>query len=441
MPPPEARPALRHGVLLAVAAVYLWLARDGITSGYFPDEMMNLYGYWQNGWNRIFALSGSYRPAGALFYLPLFEIFGLNPLPGRLVCFALLLGNGALLYRLTRAWTGSSPAAVYAVVLGGYHAYFTDLYHSSATIYDLLAYAFCFGALLYYASRELMGPRQWGVWFLLWVGALGSKELAVVLPGVTLVYELTRRRDRRRMLVLLGAGLLAALVYLYPKLQGGQGMLGNRAYAVDFGVVMERLAMYAGYLTYQGQPLSHRMLATGAVALGAALLFTRSRAMAAALALAALFAAPLLVIDPRSYYAMYLAHSGLAMAAGIAIHHLSKGLRPDLAVPLISAALLLVLVPHHLRLRPHADVWMQGSAGLVATTVSQFQKQLPALPKGAKVLFLDDPLPADDHFLTFTLRLLYRDKDLQVDRAQRGPVEGAHDATVRYAGWRLTVQH
>ena len=138
---------------------------------------------------------------------------------------------------------------------------------------------------------------------------------------------------------------------------------------------------------------------------------------------------------------MYVAHSGLAMAAAIAIHQASRRLRPNLAVPLVSMVLLLALVPQHLRLRPHADVWMQNSAGWVDTTVHQFQKQVPKLPKGARVLFLDDPLPADDYFLTFTLRLLYRDKDLQVDRAQYGAVEGAHDLTVRYAGWRLTVQH
>ena len=44
----------------------------------------------------------------------------------------------------------------------------------------------------------------------------------------------------------------------------------------------------------------------------------------------------------------------------------------------------------------------------------------PSLPRGARVLFVDDPFARDDYFLLFLTRLLYRDMSITVDRTPPG---------------------
>ncbi len=50
--------------------VFVLLAGDGLFSGFFPDEVMNIYGYWREPWstllwNNLLIFKGAYRPAGA----------------------------------------------------------------------------------------------------------------------------------------------------------------------------------------------------------------------------------------------------------------------------------------------------------------------------------------------------------------------------------------
>ncbi len=64
----------------------LWFARRGVLSYFAIDDMMNMGGYWATPtWKLVGAqfafFSSYYRPMGALFYLPLFHLFGFNPLP------------------------------------------------------------------------------------------------------------------------------------------------------------------------------------------------------------------------------------------------------------------------------------------------------------------------------------------------------------------------
>ena len=75
------------GASLTIAAVFLFLAGDGLSAYFTPDDMMNLYG----AWFRPVLEQG--RPLGALVYRAIFAVFGLDPLPYRMVCFLLLAGN------------------------------------------------------------------------------------------------------------------------------------------------------------------------------------------------------------------------------------------------------------------------------------------------------------------------------------------------------------
>ncbi len=83
----------RIAATLVICATFAF-AGDGLWAYFAPDDMMNLYGAWSGSAADV--LQGD-RPLGALVYRGLFAMFGLNPLPYRVLCFALMLANTALL--------------------------------------------------------------------------------------------------------------------------------------------------------------------------------------------------------------------------------------------------------------------------------------------------------------------------------------------------------
>ena len=101
--------------------------------------------------------SPSYRPLGGLFYRFTFSIFGFNPLPFRMLCFAILIANLYLLYLFLRRLTDSYEIAALAALIACYQARFVDLYYSTGTIYDLLCFFFLFLAFYYYSRVRLDG--------------------------------------------------------------------------------------------------------------------------------------------------------------------------------------------------------------------------------------------------------------------------------------------
>lgn len=77
------------GLLLAY---FLHFALPALRAGFGEDEMMNLYSYWFPGVLRsiranfcFWSISYPQRPAGALYYLPLYHFFSLDPPPYRAV--------------------------------------------------------------------------------------------------------------------------------------------------------------------------------------------------------------------------------------------------------------------------------------------------------------------------------------------------------------------
>src|SRR5438105_10862432 len=79
--------ALPIAATLTIAVLFLIFAGDGLATYFTPDDMMNLYGAWFR------PLAEQDRPLGALVYRCVFAGFGLDPLPYRILCFALLSLN------------------------------------------------------------------------------------------------------------------------------------------------------------------------------------------------------------------------------------------------------------------------------------------------------------------------------------------------------------
>src|SRR5215831_16274583 len=98
--------------VLTVLGFFAFFAGDGLYAYFTPDDMMNLYDSWFR------PLVETDRYLGTLVYRGLFALAGLNPLPYRAVCMALLLVNLGLLYRFCVRLTGSREAGALACLVG-----------------------------------------------------------------------------------------------------------------------------------------------------------------------------------------------------------------------------------------------------------------------------------------------------------------------------------
>ena len=196
----------RHSRLDAICVVvliayFLYFALPARQGGFREDEMMNLWTYWYVGpVQSLFALAKfwtpNYRPGGALYYLPLYHFFGLNPFPYRIVQISILALSIPLAYYLARLLASSRTVAFFAVLAFCYHPYVANLVFVGAFIYDVLCGLFYLAALTYYVhirnNDTPLRPLQLLLFLLLYICALNSKEMAVTLPVIVLLYELLK---------------------------------------------------------------------------------------------------------------------------------------------------------------------------------------------------------------------------------------------------------
>jgi hypothetical protein len=187
--------------LLLLIAYFLYFALPARHGGFREDEMMNLWTYWYLGAPQSFLglakfWTSYYRPGGALYYLPLYHFFGLNPFPYRIVQISILTLSIPIAYYLARLLASSRSVAFLAVLAFCYHPNVANLVFVGAFIYDVLCGFFYLSALTYYVHlREQdirLRSRQLFIFLLLFVLALDSKEMAVTLPAIILIYEVLK---------------------------------------------------------------------------------------------------------------------------------------------------------------------------------------------------------------------------------------------------------
>ena len=221
---------------LLVLAVFFCIFHAGVFKAHFgPDEMMNLYGHWQPPlWKTMFAdlhfWSKTVRPMGAVYYLPAYRLFGLNPVPFSAVRCIILLVNTLVFFQLANAIMRSWWAATLAAFPIAYQATIGNLHYDGAFIYDVLCGAFYFVALLYYLHCRRRGGRggltigQIALFLVFYICALDSKEMAVSLPVLVLAYELLFHGRRAKVAPALAAGALT-LVFILGKTIGPERSL------------------------------------------------------------------------------------------------------------------------------------------------------------------------------------------------------------------------
>ena len=232
---------------------FLHFALPSLAGGFNEDEMTGMYIYWRLGtlkllWANICFWKGIGRPAGALYYLPLYHFFSLNPQPYRVVQVGILAASIPMLYYLARLLGCSRLVAFLAVLALCYHAQLADLVFIGSFIYDVLCGFFYFAALTYYIHIREKGrslrPTEFAAFLALYIFALNFKEMAVTLPLIVLIYEALRRprfgkwqefvhRNWRFAVPALIAGLLT-VPYIYGKTQGSSALARVTGYTPDY---------------------------------------------------------------------------------------------------------------------------------------------------------------------------------------------------------------
>ena len=441
----------RNAILatLAIAGIFFGFAGDGLRAYFTPDEMMNLYGAWFR------PLAESRRPLGDLIYRALFGAAGLHPLPYRVVCYALLSANLGLVYLLCRKLSGSREVGALACLLAAYHAHLADLYYSSDTLYDLLYFFFYFSALLLYMAVRRR-PWRWQIVVLaLYILALASKEMAATLPVFLVLYDLIYLPPARNRSSVIGwvAGevkrlwpfVLVTLALIVLKTVGPFRVIGNSDFLPHFSweFLINNWRHYAFDLFYGAivfTPGRVILLWTVLLALPVVL---RKRDLAFAAALILIGILPVALIAERGFYAIYLTLPGWYLFAAESLLSARDRLlpaefpgRPAVVFVLVAAC----LIPLHRRQKPKGKTWVAEAHESVRGTLEPLRQF--SLPRGGRVLILNDPFPTDDHIVTFMFRLTFRDEEIHVKRAKTPftplPGETPYDCVFTYNNWLLT---
>ncbi|MFN7933586.1 MAG: hypothetical protein U0R19_09675 [Bryobacteraceae bacterium] len=413
---------------ILVVVYFCVLAGDALLVSFAADDMMNLACYhgrtaWELALANLHFYSTFYRPLGGVFYSVIYSFAGLNPLPYRIAIFLLLLVNIGLYSRFIRLCSGSARQARFATVLSCYHGAMVVMYYFNSQIYDVLCATFYYLAFNAYLAARTQGELSWRCLALvsgLYVLALNAKEMAVTFPVFLLVHEgiYHRLRSLRPVFV---TGTLTA-VYVAGKCFGPQSLTAMEAYHPRFSMELF-LAGHASYLETMFylpagsvDPLDTVLF--WAVLLAYALL-RRNKLILFCWFWILLSSLPIVFIGRMGGPAMYVPLAGYALlVTAVGADLLSRF--PTIPHRWQNAGLFLVLLAmgtYHYKQKRHYLPAIHSGQALTWRTIQQLDRAGLQLPKGARVLFLNDPFT--DWDMVFITQLYFRDPTLHVDLARK----------------------
>jgi hypothetical protein len=191
----------RKFALAAVLTGYFaWFNWGSLRVHFAIDDMANIGHYFdysirQMVLSNFLPWRGDSRPMGGLFYIPIYHFAGLNPVPYQAVLLLILLANVYWAYRLVRLLGGGELAAALVALACCYHGGIGNLYYNAAFVFDALCCFFYLACFVYYLRirnrGQLPGLLQTIAFLAIFLCALNSKEMAVSVPVMLLVYEWT----------------------------------------------------------------------------------------------------------------------------------------------------------------------------------------------------------------------------------------------------------
>ncbi len=429
------------------------LGRHALQARFSTDDPMNMslawregFGYWL--WHGIMFWSTAYRPLGELFYLSIYRTFGLNPLPYRIVILCFVIANAYLSYLLAERITDSRAVGFLTGVFAGAHASMVGLYYQNDIIYDVLAYFFSMLTMICYVRIRRKGALpNWlqtiGI-ICLFLAALNSKEISVMVAGFILAYEVLfyggprmtpdailawMKREGRLPLLL----VLLGVIYTAGKILGPNSLAHSGGYILRISAakyLASRLHHWND-LFYMLPMFGQKTIIAIDVLLLALLLFLKKSPAVRWCCFYVLTAAlPITFIPERGGAELYLALFGWALLLSIVFVKLIERLSPTLVwtrfqmpPPATAAALVIVLAYGYVS--ETVQVWRgQPDAHLrdqiqTWSILSQLEN-LPFRPEhGSRVLFLDEPFK--DYRMAFIAQLVWDDHSLLIDQASQDP--------------------
>lgn len=430
-------------------AWFLYFTHDGLSVHFALDGLGNMGHYFREG-PLALAISqfslwrGDYRPMGGLFYVPILAFAGLNPAPYQAVLLAILLVNVYLVYRLALRLGAAELAAGLAALVVAYHAGLHNLYYNAAFVYDALCCFFYLAALLYYLRvRESQAAHRVVLFLALDLCALNSKEMAVTLPLVLLVYEWVYHRRGPTRIVLLSAALTA--VDVFGKVFGPDALANAEAYHPVFALrrVRDFQRLSLGDLLFGwGSGWGGILLLWAALAY---LAWRRDRPLLRFLWWFLLLTPlPIEFLVGKSQACLYIPMVGWAIFGAVVFVDLAGALARVLerepwgrrlghsgcVALLVAVAIFFWARQNREYKRTHAAPVMAALGRESWDVIQQFRAVNPHVRPGSKVAFLDDPFHSWD--MLFLAELWFGDLSLDIHVARHGPLAPEELARMDY---------
>jgi len=443
-----------------LAAYFFLVSWDTLKAPFTADEMMAIHIYWHpSPWrlltSQFLLWRGYFRPLGALFYIPAFLTFGLNPVPYHALLLLLLLAGAYQMYRFARVLGSSELGAAMVALIACYHGGLSNLYYESVFVFDVLCGIFCLAAFTHYARIRSSGrllTRGQTLGFLgLYLCALNSKEMAVTMPVMLLAYEWLYRKPPRlawnmpwRELagwlrgegrVLCWAGLMN-VVYIWGKQYGQYGLMKLPAYrpALSWERLVDFEQRYLGDIFYNlprfGGP------ATCAIWLVVTYFAWRSKRPVLRFCWfwVVLTPLPIMFLEGRDQACLYVTLGGWAvLGATLFMDWLPTATRVVAGEPwfqrleqgrvraMLAAAAMLVWAWGNWS---YKEAWIAPVIPKIDPQIREVLAEVravnPRVPPGAKVVFLDDPFHSFD--MAFIAELWFRDRRTRVILNQQTPL-------------------
>jgi hypothetical protein len=424
-----------------IAAYFFALTWRGLTAWFTGDDLANiqfLHGFGQRPFAMLLVhsaivLTPEYRPLGGVVYRTLYAIFGLEPLPFRLFCYACLLLNLFLAGRFFRLITESRTAAVLGALVFAVHTCMGGLYFNTGTLYDILCFTFGVSALISYVGLRQRGETPTGrnlvIFLALFCLALDCKEMAVTWPLMLLLYEGIfhwRANSWLARMTPVGISTAIALLYGLVKTQVPNQMSITPAYIPRLSLDYAGLQFDHYYAMLLWDRPVHTALLLASLAASLVLgVVLRSRAMVFGLLFANIALLPLSVIPGRSGFAWYIPYLGWALYAGGFLSRLielvcgsvrSRWLRHEYLASACFLLLLGCLYGGQRHAAAHMGDDLIAQEHILQSMHDTMAAATPNLASGSRILLADDPFGPVNWTFLFLERLAWHDATLWVDR-------------------------
>jgi len=413
------------------------------------DDLMNLNYYLQRPWSAIgsnlLVFTSFRRPLGALVYLPLFGIAGLNPEPYYLVGVILYSVNIILAFRLFLRLSKSRFTAFVAASLLALHPEVHNVLFNFGAVYELLCLlCLLVATIAYLGFVEAREPRprwRYVLSLLSFIAALNAKETAAAYPAILVALHLFYTQDFhsgwagvKRVAVRVAPFFLIVAPYTIAKTFGAEAFWReNPQYVYHFdGAILTNFAHYLELLSNREVAFS----AAGAVALVAVVaglgLALRNSSVLFGLAWAILSLLPVLPLPRYWGLFLYVPLAGFAFASAALIADLGRRLsalclpvkvnnwKPGRLVVLVLASLYMFRLLG--AMSPDIDrarrVFYHDRNPAWRSFAEQLYATYPTLPGGTVLVFANPPFDreSDERWCLQFLVWLKYGPDIRVAR-------------------------